>query len=131
MAKKDQIPTLILKSTPYALQNSVLDLGRAVNNVPILSTSFSYNPWVTFVNVYVRSNVFPKTLEYACAAREMKRSKIGVFDCGLNELRSTWYELDDTGRNTGLCQNIVHKIIRVGCSRSWLPYYNIADECRY
>lgn len=121
--------TLVFEASPETLEHRITDFCGLVNNMEVLSTGFTDNPRVTSVFIEIRSDILPKLPEYKGASGEVQRCKIGISDGLCHDFgRRPRHKLDDTRRDTGLRENLVNKVIRIGGCRRGLPNHNVPDQ---
>ena len=104
--------TLVFEASPETLEHRVTDFCGLVNDMKVLSTSFTDNPGVASVFIEIRGNILPKLLEYKGASGKMQRRKTRVSDGLRDDLG--WrprHKLDDTRRDTSLRENLVNEVI--------------------
>ena len=81
----------------------------------LLHTSLSNDSGITSVNVEVLGNILPQFFEDGSTSGEMKPSKEWVRNgLGDNLCRRARNKLNHTRRDTGLLQQLVHDVVRVG-----------------
>ena len=102
-----------------------------MNDMEVLPPCFTYDPRISTIFIYICGDVLPKLLENERASREMQCRKTGVIDALADDLRRrARNELDDPGRNTGLCKDPIDQVIGVCSCGRWFPHHRVSDKSR-
>lgn len=99
-----------------------------MDNVEVLPAGLAHNPRVPLVHVEVGRDILPQLLEDEGAACEVEGGEVAVVD-GLSDdfCGGSGRELDDTRRDTGLGEDLVDDIVRVGSCRRGFPDDYVSD----
>lgn len=121
--------SLVLEGSADRLEDGLLEVGRRVDEVEVLSTSLTDDSGVAGVVVNVVDDLLPQGSEDEGATSEVESSELSVLNAGLDNLDGrSRDELDDTGRDTGLGQDLVNDVVGVGSHGRRLPDNNVSDE---